>query len=164
MKNVQKGFTLIELMIVVAIIGILAAVAIPAYSDYTKKAKATELVQGTSALKTAVEICIADFPSTYNTECLGGSNGIPANMPDAAATGIDGSAAATAFLPGTKVIGAKRVASNGTVPVITVAATKALPGKTDTVNGLIYTLTPSIGSAGVAWTSGGSCVTDTLCK
>ena len=53
-KNVQKGFTLIELMIVVAIIGILAAIAIPAYSDYTKRAKVTELVTAGSACKASV--------------------------------------------------------------------------------------------------------------
>ncbi|TXT22692.1 MAG: type IV pilus assembly protein PilA [Gallionellaceae bacterium] len=162
MKQVQKGFTLIELMIVVAIIGILAAVAIPAYSDYTKKAKATELVQGTSALKAAVEICMGDFPNSFDPECVAGSNGIPANLPDAAATGIDGSA--TAAVSGTKVVGAKRVAIAGGVPVITVAATTALTGKTAPTVGLIYTLTPSAGSAGISWTSGGSCVTDNLCK
>ncbi len=54
MNKIQKGFTLIELMIVVAIIGILAAIAIPAYSDYTKRAKVTELVTAGSACKASV--------------------------------------------------------------------------------------------------------------
>lgn len=76
MKQVQKGFTLIELMIVVAIIGILAAVAIPAYSDYTNKAKFTEVIQATQAVKTAVEICASDLSST--TGCSNGSYGVPA--------------------------------------------------------------------------------------
>jgi len=75
MKNVQKGFTLIELMIVVAIIGILAAVAIPAYSNYTKKAKFTEVSQSTQAMKSAIEACQADTGDL--TECDNGSNGVP---------------------------------------------------------------------------------------
>ena len=54
MQMVQKGFTLIELMIVVAIIGILAAVALPAYQDYTKRAKVTEGLSLASSAKTAV--------------------------------------------------------------------------------------------------------------
>ena len=57
MNKVQKGFTLIELMIVIVIIGILAAVAVPAYNDYTKKAKAAELVNAITSLKGAVEMC-----------------------------------------------------------------------------------------------------------
>jgi type IV pilus assembly protein PilA len=54
MKRVQQGFTLIELMIVVAIIGILAAVAIPAYQDYTARAQMTEAITLSEGLKTAV--------------------------------------------------------------------------------------------------------------
>jgi type IV pilus assembly protein PilA len=53
-RNLQKGFTLIELMIVVAIIGILAAIALPAYQDYTIRAKVTEGVSMSSAAKLAV--------------------------------------------------------------------------------------------------------------
>src|SRR5438552_19041114 len=54
MKNAQKGFTLIELMIVVAIIGILAAVAIPAYQDYLNRSKMSEVLAAISACKTSV--------------------------------------------------------------------------------------------------------------
>src|SRR5437867_11777599 len=54
MKTLQKGFTLIELMIVVAIIGILAAVALPAYQDYTIRAKMPEVILGMSACRTSI--------------------------------------------------------------------------------------------------------------
>ena len=53
-QNAQKGFTLIELMIVVAIIGVLAAVALPAYSDYTKRAKVSEVILAASACRVSV--------------------------------------------------------------------------------------------------------------
>jgi len=63
MKAVQKGFTLIELMIVVAIIGILAAVALPAYQDYTVRAKMSEVILAASSGKTAVAEAYAQFGS-----------------------------------------------------------------------------------------------------
>ena len=53
-RSMQKGFTLIELMIVVAIIGILAAVALPAYQDYTKRAKMSEAILAASACRTSI--------------------------------------------------------------------------------------------------------------
>ena len=65
MKQMQKGFTLIELMIVVAIIGILAAVALPAYQDYTIRAKVTEGLSLAASAKTAVvETFSSKGPST----------------------------------------------------------------------------------------------------
>ena len=54
MSKMQKGFTLIELMIVVAIIGILAAIALPAYQDYTKRAKLSEVILAASACRTTI--------------------------------------------------------------------------------------------------------------
>lgn len=53
-QNLQRGFTLIEVMIVIAIIGILAAVALPTYQDYTKRAKVTELILAASACRTSI--------------------------------------------------------------------------------------------------------------
>ena len=64
MRTMQKGFTLIELMIVVAIIGILAAVALPAYQDYTIRAKMSEVILGMSACRTSITEVYQSGPAT----------------------------------------------------------------------------------------------------
>ena len=146
MKN-QKGFTLIELMIVVAIIGILAAVAIPSYQNYTRKAKFTEIVQGASAIKLAVETCYQDQGTLAN--CTAGSNGVP---PVTTAAGADPTTVATGS-------GVTSATANGvTITMNTLS--------TDTVlNGLTYILQGVPGLAGtsnsISWTKdpASTCVT-----
>jgi len=74
MQTMQKGFTLIELMIVVAIIGILAAVAIPAYQNYIAKSQVSRVMGEVGALKTTVEACVLDGKNTVDCEAdLGGT-------------------------------------------------------------------------------------------
>lgn len=102
-KN-QKGFTLIELMIVVAIIGILAAIALPAYQNYTEKARFTEVVNATAAAKSAVEVCAqtesgADAAAILDA-CDSNAKGIAAVV--TAADGVVGLSVADGVITATK--------------------------------------------------------------
>jgi len=162
MKQTQKGFTLIELMIVVAIIGILAAVAIPAYSNYTKKAKFTEVTQATQALKLGLETCFADQGTFIPASCGAGTNGVPFNI-----SGTANQVTTSADADGTAVLG-KYVRWVG----ITTAGTAtgvSITGKAVNNQGMAsetYILDATADTNGVTWTlnTGSSCLAANICK
>ncbi len=91
MKAMQKGFTLIELMIVVAIIGILAAVALPAYQDYTVRARVSEVILAASSCRTTVTDTVQNAPGDDVSSALnGGCSVAPTKFVASGSTDGDG--------------------------------------------------------------------------
>lgn len=146
MNRMQKGFTLIELMIVVAIIGILAAIALPQYQTYVKKAKFTEVVSATAPFKIAVELCIQNegvVAAAAATTCAaGGAGGVPA------APTASGQLASLA------------VSAAG---VITATAVGAAAAPVNGLTGETFVLTPTVNASSVTWGKTGTCVAANIC-
>ena len=95
MKHLQKGFTLIELMIVVAIIGILAAVALPAYQDYTVRAKMSEVILAMSACRTSITEVYQTGGTPPSANGWGCEQGVTSKYVKSISTDVNGAVTAT---------------------------------------------------------------------
>jgi type IV pilus assembly protein PilA len=139
MKQAQKGFTLIELMIVVAIIGILAAVAIPAYQDYTVKAKLQEGPSLASPIFTAMGVACSEGSIAAGNAPTFASLGITASPVGKYVTGI--AVGGTMAAPTVTI-------SYGAIGTVT-AGTVIYTGSCDSTNGLKWTSITGTGGVGV---------------
>jgi len=153
-RRAQKGFTLIELMIVVAIIGILAAIAIPQYQDYTVKAKVSGAITAATPLKTAVALCIQEaggVKAGCSTTTAAAPTGIPvfvATKEVASATVTDGQ---VVLVLGTGIasdVDGKKITMDPTPDATSVQWTNSTDSANNTVINYVQKNNPAAAAAG----------------
>jgi type IV pilus assembly protein PilA len=142
LRKASTGFTLIELMIVVAIIGILAAIAIPAYNNYTTKAKFTEVVLAADPTKTAIATCATTGDCVTNSAI---------DMTTMASGAIPCVGAGAGCSPATKYAASVTNDNSGNIT--------ATAGTSSGLNGETYVLQPQFSGGRVDWAVSGTCQT-----